>query len=68
MIDIIIIVPLNDEVPLLGWSYGAAPESRVDVKSSGFRECRGVNDNVPDIVKSTPITPEIVYINLTVYR
>jgi hypothetical protein len=68
MVDIVLIVPLDNEISLLGRGYGATSEGGIDVEGSSFRQCGSVNNDVPNIVEGTPVTPEVVNVNLTINR
>jgi hypothetical protein len=68
MINIIVIVPLYDEVPLLGWGYGATPEGRVDIEGCGFRKDGSVDNDASHIIKCAPIAPKVLDIDLAIDR
>jgi hypothetical protein len=68
MINITFVVPLNDEVSLLRRGYRAAPKSGVDVKSRSFRKKGCVDNDVPHIIKSAPIAPKILDVDLAIDR
>jgi len=60
------VLPLNDETMLLSWSYWTTSKSGIDVESRGLGKRWCIHDNSPNLIEGTPITSEIVNINLTV--
>ena len=60
-------VPVDNEILLLRREDWTASEGRINIKSSGFSISWGVDDNVSDVVKGSPIAPKVINVDLVVY-
>ena len=60
------VFPVDDKVWLLGGKDWAASEGGIDVKGGSLSIRRGIHNNAPDFIKSAPVTPELVDVDLIV--
>ena len=63
MVNVVCIIPVDNEVPLLGREDQAASKGKIDVESGSLSISWCVDDNIPNIIK---VTPEIIDINLII--
>jgi hypothetical protein len=66
MIYVILVIPVDDEITLLGRENGTTPESRVNIQGSRFRTSRSIQDDRPYVIESPPVASEVVDIDLRV--
>ena len=66
VVDVKKVIPVDDEVWLLGGKDWAASEGGIDVKGGSLSIRRGIHKDAPDFVESAPVTPELINIDLIV--
>jgi hypothetical protein len=66
VIDVIRIIPVNDETILLRWDDRAAPEGSINIKGGCFRTHWRIYYDRADIVECSPVTSEVFDVDLVV--
>ena len=57
---------MDDEVALLGRSYGATPESSINIESHSFSEVWHAYNDIFNLIKGAPITSKFINVDLVV--
>jgi hypothetical protein len=66
VVNVIGVVPVDNEVTLLGGEDWAASEGRIYVKGCGLSSVWCINNDQVNIIKSSPVAPKILDIDLIV--
>ena len=66
MIDVKEVIPINNEIRLLGRMNRAASEGSVNFKGGSLSSRWGIGNNILNIVEGPPVASEIVNVDLVI--